>query len=443
MPGGDARKHWLYAARECNVLTLTSRCNVQCLFCSHRQNPPEVLTYTLPPLSVEEIKAQIDLLSPRHKIIIGESATRICEGEPFTHPQIRSILSLVRDKHSRTPLQITTNGILLTKEYGPILGALHPLELIISVNSTEPSHRVEIMGKAAGELPLALELCRDFNIPFHGSIVAMPHRTGFADLHRTLCHLEEVGALSVRIFLPGFTRLAPPGLRFGRELVGELEAFVTREASNLGIPVTLEPPLLQDLIPLVKGVIADSPADRSGIRKGDMVLRVAGQSPFSRAEAFAVIKRGSNPSLTLQRREEVLERTIWKGAGEASGLVMDFDLERRTVELIQRAAASLDPKKVLLLTSEFAYPLMKQAMAPAGEGIRVRKVQNLFFGGSIGCSGLLTVRDLLRAAREGLDKAAIELILVPGLAFDISGRDLTGASYLDMEEVLKVPVMAL
>jgi hypothetical protein len=122
---------------------------------------------------------------------------------------------------------------------------------------------------------------------------------------------------------------------------------------------------------------------------------------------------------------------------------MDFDLELRTVDLIQRGAASHEAQKVLLLTSEFAYPLLRQAVAPAGKGIRIRPVPNLFFGGSIGCSGLLTVEDLVRVARQELCKGDVELILVPGTAFDLSGRDLTGASYLDMAEALKVPVLAL
>ena len=443
MTGPDARKQWLYAAREFNVLTLTSRCNVHCLFCSHRQNPPGLLTYTLSPLSPEDVRSQVDLLSPRHKIIVGESATRICEGEPFTHEQIRDILSRVRDRHPRTPLQITTNGILLQEADGPFLASLQPLELIISLNSGDPARRRVIMGESARELPAALELCRRYHIPFHGSIVALPHLTGFEDLHRTLCLLEEAGALSVRVFLPGFTRLAPPGLRFEKGLLQELAAFLSGEEAHLEIPITLEPPLLHDLAPVVKGVLRGSPAARSGIRKGDMLRFVAGQVPFSRADAFNLIKRAGSPSLTLEREGKPLQLTLAKGAGEASGLVMDFDLERRTVDLIQRGAASHAAPKVLLLASEFAYPLLKEALAPAGKGMRVRPVPNLFFGGSIGCSGLLTVDDLMRVARQELSQGDVELILVPGTAFDFTGRDLKGASYLDMAEGLGIPVMAL
>jgi hypothetical protein len=302
MTGADARKQWLYAARESNVLTLTSRCNVHCLFCSHRQNPPGLLTYMLPPLSLEDVRDQVDLLSPHQKIIIGESATRICEGEPFTHERIRDILVLIRDKHPGTPLQITTNGILLQEADGPFLASLQPLELIISLNSGDPAQRRMLMGEAAREVPAALELCRRYHIPFQGSIVALPHLTGFADLHRTLCLLEEAGALSVRVFLPGFTRLAPPRMRFEKGLLQELGDFLAGEEAILDMPVTLEPPLVHDLTPVVKGVMRDSAAARGGIRKGDILRQVAGQIPFSRADAFKHVKRASNPALTLERQ---------------------------------------------------------------------------------------------------------------------------------------------
>ena len=71
MPGEEARKLWLWSAREANVVTLTSRCNLSCIFCSHRQNPPGVETHTVLSLPLDEVALQIELLSPRRKIVIG------------------------------------------------------------------------------------------------------------------------------------------------------------------------------------------------------------------------------------------------------------------------------------------------------------------------------------------------------------------------------------
>ena len=66
-----------------NILPLTSRCGVSCLFCSHRYNPPGVRAVFFGDLEMEIIRELLDLLNPKEKIVIGESATRLCEGEPF------------------------------------------------------------------------------------------------------------------------------------------------------------------------------------------------------------------------------------------------------------------------------------------------------------------------------------------------------------------------
>ena len=78
-----------------NILPLTSACNVSCTFCSHKQNPPEVEVYTIQPLTLFEIEELMVFLSPDRKIVIGESATRLIEGEPFTHPKFFTILKIL------------------------------------------------------------------------------------------------------------------------------------------------------------------------------------------------------------------------------------------------------------------------------------------------------------------------------------------------------------
>ena len=70
-----------------NILPLTSRCGVSCLFCSHRYNPPGVRAVFFGDLEMEIIRELLDLLNPKEKIVIGESATRL-EGEPYA-PQGR------------------------------------------------------------------------------------------------------------------------------------------------------------------------------------------------------------------------------------------------------------------------------------------------------------------------------------------------------------------
>ena len=83
----DYYTYLVEAARK-NILPLTSYCNVRCVFCSHKQNPDGVLIHRLPSLPVAKVEELVQLLDPREKVVIGESATRLVEGEPFTHPEI-------------------------------------------------------------------------------------------------------------------------------------------------------------------------------------------------------------------------------------------------------------------------------------------------------------------------------------------------------------------
>ncbi|MCL2767049.1 MAG: radical SAM protein, partial [Peptococcaceae bacterium] len=96
-----------------NILPLTSACNMKCLFCSHSQNPADLLVYHIPPRDLRDIKETISYMNPACPVIIGESVTRIIEGEPFTHPDIDGVLELIRDYFAETPIRITTNGSLL------------------------------------------------------------------------------------------------------------------------------------------------------------------------------------------------------------------------------------------------------------------------------------------------------------------------------------------
>lgn len=75
-----------------NILPLTSTCNLRCLFCSNAQNPPGVEVFSIPPLPLPLVRRLIPLLNPHRKIIIGEAASRISEGEPLTHPEFWKIM---------------------------------------------------------------------------------------------------------------------------------------------------------------------------------------------------------------------------------------------------------------------------------------------------------------------------------------------------------------
>jgi molybdenum cofactor biosynthesis enzyme MoaA len=105
----------LEAASKDNILVLTTNCSTACIFCSHNQNPPAVEAYYVNELTGDEIESLMEFLDGSRKIVIGESATRICEGEPFLRTDIINILQKLREKYTNTTIQITTSGIYLDK----------------------------------------------------------------------------------------------------------------------------------------------------------------------------------------------------------------------------------------------------------------------------------------------------------------------------------------
>lgn len=440
----------LSAAAEGNILPLTSACNVRCLFCSHRQNPPEVEVYRISPRSRADIERALSFMDPARPVVIGESVTRIIEGEPFTHPDLPGVLRQVRASFPRTAIQITTNGSLLDERAASLLGSLGGVTVYLSLNSAREAGRAFLMADSKARQAIeSPALLKKHGVPFHGSVVAAPHLAGWDDLTETVKYLSASGALSVRVFLPGYTRLAPPALRYDPSLREELTAFILSLRREVAAPLTCEPPELEDLTPEVAGVLAGYPAAEAGVRAGDVIETVGGRPVHTRAHAFKEVLRADSPELTLRRREKVLCLRLQKKPGERSGLVMDYDLDPALVGEMARAARRRGAKRVLVLASRLGGPVLQKGLRQFWREeaeVEVREVKSLFFGGSIMAAGLLTVEDFRAALEERPGHAGSKretLVLLPGLAFDHRGRDLAGRSYLELQDRFGLTFVAL
>ena len=458
MPGDTQegfRQLLLDAVARHNILPLTSSCNLHCLFCSHLQMPQQLDVFTFPPLPQADLQELFPFLDGTARIIIGESSTRLCEGEPFTHPAILPLLFSLRERFPQTPLQITTNGTLLTQETMMALRQLGGssangdplLELIISLNCSKASARREILGDRDPRRVIAgLQRCRVYGIPFHGSVVAVPHLTSWDDLENTLGFLDASGARTIRVFLPGTTRFTPAAQRGDDSLWGEIATFRQRVKRSLHCPVLLEPPLKKDLAARVEGVIGGTAAQQAGLQDGDIITAVDGERVCSGVMAFGRIKQAANPIVTLVRPNKTDEERnlrLTKARGSSSGIVMSYDLEEEMIaavgaEIIRYAATS-----PLLLTSPLAAPLWQEArlggLIPAQTQISL--VANRFFGGTICCAGLLTVSDLRYHLSSLAAKDKADLLLIPAAPFDKRGRDLRGENYRELFEAF--PEMCL
>lgn len=441
----------LESAHQSNILPLTSTCNVRCVFCSHRQNPPGIEIYQLPPRSPEEIRETLDFIDPLKKIVIGESVTRIIEGEPFTHPEIKTVLAAIRERFPATTVQLTTNGTVLDRPMAEFLARLGQVEINLSLNSSCAGTRARLMhDRKAGEAVAAAQLLREYHIPYHGSIVAMPHLTGWADLEGTIRYLAAQEALTIRVFLPGHTRLAPDKLRVPLGLWAELNSFVIKLRQKINVPLTVEPIQLADLKAMVTGVVVGSPAERAGIKPGDRIIRVRGEAVYSRVDAFEKIRRaGGMAPLELSRGGEVFFTAVEKRALASSGLVMDYDVHPGLPAAIGRVINGSGCSSALLMTSLLAKDVIRCICPdiPTDARLEIMPVASRYFGGNIVSAGLLTVEDFAAAWAERAGEAGSmggarpDLILLPAVAFDGRGRDLTGRSYHELTDITGTKVM--
>jgi NifB/MoaA-like Fe-S oxidoreductase len=431
-PGPTLQRLLVEAVREHNVLPLTGRCNLSCVFCSHRHNPPDAEAYSFPPLTEDCLQGLIPFLNSAKKIIIGESATRLREGEPLSHPQFLPLIRQLRRLHPVTTIQLTTNASLLDEKTVYHLGRLKPLEVVVSLNSATVKGRSLLMGDPHPQRAVeAVGFLQSQELPFHGSIVALPHLVGWADLHETVAVLDGAGAVTLRLLLPGYTQRSVPE---AVAPVGNNEAcyrFATEVKSSLTAPLVVEPPLIEDLISQVEGVIKGSPAEKAGFKTGDLIDSVDGVKPRSRVEAFELANSKKQTSFSINRQQKSIELIMQKGSRSASGLVMSYDLDPAQVERVQRLLS--DNEKTLMLVSE---PALKRwqiaAITITLPGLTFKTVTSSYFGGSINCAGLLTISDFARALSEIEDLGCYSKILLPAIAFDSTGRDMRGMHYLTL-----------
>jgi len=435
----------LESAARSNILPLISTCNVQCKFCSHRQNPPLTEALSMPPVNTGLVREALDLMDPKKPVVIGESVTRLMEGEPFLHPRIKEILTAIRERLPRAEIRVTTNGTMLDREMVLFLASLGGVTLCLSLNSADLRLRRYLMNDPRAETAIsAAPLLSEAGVLYHGSVVAMPHLTGWADLALTLEFLHRHGAATARVLMPGYTGLAPAELRLPGDLRQRLHSFISDLRARLELPVTLDPPLIGDLQAEVAGVMAGSPAWRAGLKTGDIIRAVGGMPVKSRVDAFNRVLAARNPHLELSRGGPGVSFELAKDKGSLSGLVMDYDIDPDTISAIEREARRSKSGAALLITSELGCPLVKMGLdqlSSQGGEVRVRAVKNRFFGGSIGCAGLLTVADMLEVASSQPEGAG--LIIAPAIAFDSRGRDITGRSYLDLAGEGGSPVLLL
>ncbi|MDQ2086666.1 DUF512 domain-containing protein [Herbivorax sp. ANBcel31] len=425
-----------------NTLPVISKCNTSCIFCSHKQNPQEVEIFKVEKLDLNDFSEIIEYLSKDKKIVIGESATKIIEGEPFLHKDILEILKMIRKKYKKTVIQITTNGILLNEKIINTLKELQNIELNISVNCIDEDKRIRILGlKEKGNIKEKILLLKD-RIKYNASAVLMPDVFDKDEIEEMVEFLNDNGVSSIRFYMQGCTRKSGNSFYFYDEYF-KLSKTVESLKSKYRVPIVLEPAVIENLDCIIEGVIKDAPAFKAGIVEGDSIEKVDGLKVKSRVDGFNKVTNKKNPELVIERKNEKINIVIEKEKGEVPGFIVLYDINPDTLIDINRLVTTYKAQNVLFMTSELAFGILKKLFFQneINFNYEIIKVKNKFFGGTIKCAGLLTTQDIISVAKEYIDKKGEpDLIVLPPIMFDNYGRDLTGRKISEVEKELNISV---
>ncbi|MCF8008350.1 MAG: DUF512 domain-containing protein, partial [Halanaerobiales bacterium] len=415
--------YYLYkSVSENNILPITSRCNLNCIFCSHKQNPKDFEIINLGSLDYQKVIKLADYLNSNRPIIIGESATKIIEGEPLTHPEFLKIIKYLKRRYKSTEIRITSNSTYLDDRLINELDDLNNIVLNISINSMNHRYRKEIMGKSnLLKIDKKLRTLKNSEIKFSFSMVGLPHIYGYKYIKEDILKMFDYNPSTIRLFMPGFTKFSSKTMNFDfKKVYNELSSLVQNINKLNKIPIILEPPFLKDLSVNVIGVLNDSPAAEAGINYLDQILEVDKIRLKSNVDAFNTLKDSKDPKLLIKRGQDIFQKVVKKNKKERSGIILNYDITVKKIDQIKRFLIKNINKKILLLTSYLGYELINSVIknelsVTKLQNIKIDKVKNQYLKGSIMSAGLLTNYDIKNYLNSNHNK--YDLLVLPEIMY--------------------------
>ncbi len=459
-----------------------NRCNCDCVFCYNRGTPPSLALTTRLRRTAEaefqEMKTRTKYFSPEAGRGLFHSLGNIYE--PMAHPYFMDVLYLLRRKTSK-PFKIITNGKNLTPEVITKLAELKPVYLYLSLHSSSPSRRRSLMRDLNPEIAIAsLPLLREQSIPYSVVIVPWPVETiseMLGDLSSTVDYVAKHEVHLVQISLPGYSKYFSSNELFALDEVWKAIISQVRELrKNYDCPIVVMPTMYEESIyqqqmnlPEILGVVRNSPAYLSGLKKGDLILQINGLPVRNRPQArdlLSTLQRSetSEARLLVYRDSHSTESNLdltrysypyFKEIDNHLGIIfMGTGLRMSYMERLKEIIQSKQAKRVLFLSSALVKPTLEQSIAEShlfGDGqvkIDIEIPDNNFFGGNIFMGDLLVVQDFIDCIKEYIkinNGVRPDLVVIPSAPFNLSGwgRDITGRVYLDVERETGVAVELL
>jgi len=388
--------------------------------------------------------------------------------ETFLNPRALEILEMARQRDRQQLFRITTNGSFLDEATVERLARLKPLLLKLSLNVSDETLHRQLVG-LGGRTKTALaapQLLRIHGIPFVGGIVAWP-TLPLSAIEETVRYLEEHEAWAIRIRLPLVHKWQreQPDCDWDQHWSRVAEFARTIRCR---VPLYVEPAVYTttSIVPLVDGVVLHSPADRAGVRTGDVVETINGKDILTRNESHASLQRCHESASTVEIQVDRDGRKLkfqlvpqeevsypydpnLPYRGQAYGIfhIVDFQLGH-LLEVFDRIRC-YGAKKTLLFSSPLVAPVFNMLTEKIPEFAEVRKNVTLYvdtlpdteLGGNFALLEGRFVDDFARAIRRRLETDAdIDLILIPNAFGSAWGTDLCGESYSRLVLEFGIPV---
>ncbi|MCD6568186.1 MAG: radical SAM protein [Dehalococcoidia bacterium] len=456
-----------------------TRCNCDCVFCYNKGAPSSLALRSAKKTAREElneIKTRLSYLSPDAGI--GLFPCPPLSYDFLAHPYFREILRSLREKTPQ-PLRISTNGRNLTPETIAELAALGSIYLYFSLNTSSPERRKNLMRDSEPQIAISAPgLLREKGIPYAAVIVPWPVNSideMCQDICQTVTYVDGCGAHLIEVNLPGYSS------EFSREKLFDLDevwqaciSTIRKLREETGCPIVAMPCMYEENLyeerknlPRIMGMVRNSPAARSGLRMGDVIVGINNVHIKSRPQArdMLYMLQGSNQRMTkftIQRGKQKLDLAVnledfdypySREFDRHLGVIfMGTGLRLSYIERLREIIDESRARDVLFLSSSLVKPTFEQCLreshlfSSGGFKLTVEVPRNNYFGGNIFMGDLLVVQDFIDHIKDYLKRQlAPDLVVIPSSPFSRGrwGRDLTGRVYLDIERETGIPVKLL
>ena len=128
-------------------------------------------------------------------------------------------------------------------------------------------------------------------------------------MRQTIRDIAHYGADSIQIFMPGFSSHIKEYFPDPDHIYAELKALVDEVAPQNRVPGSFRAVLCSGSSLHDQRRSKNSPAWQAGLRKGDEILTVNGETPNSRVAAYGYLIGPGTRTVTYRSSQEVLEAT--------------------------------------------------------------------------------------------------------------------------------------